>query len=124
MKQYLNITGSLQLPKDPRVLGELVEMAKSGLANWFTMEGSQEEGLRLVAVQDALTPGEEHQMLDFLWELGQRFGGKISGELEVWWPMAVDSGPQWWNLEPDGVLYITESDIVRGPKLPYKEKDR
>ena len=80
--------------------------------------------MHLVVVDDIISPGEDDDFLDFLKELGQEFQGKISGEFEVWWPMAVQSGPQWWSLEPDGTLYVQESDIVRGEKLPYKERDR
>jgi hypothetical protein len=124
LKQFLRIQGHLQIPRDLAVVQELIELARQGAANWFRAVPVPPElgGLQLEAVEDCLSPGEEHEFLDFLYMLGQKYTGKISGEFEVWWPMAIESGPQWWNLEPDGVLYITESDIIRGERKPYKEQ--
>jgi hypothetical protein len=124
MKRFLYLEGCLHIPRDPQIISELIELAKQGLAGWFKMESVAEEGggLLLKTREECLSPGEEHEFLDFLERLSQKYHGKIYGEFEVWWPMAVESGPQWWELSEDGTLYVTESDIVRGDRKPYKEK--
>lgn len=122
MNVFLHIQGVLSIPKDPQLVNEL---AQAGAARWFRMETQNLDGtpgLVLKPLENILTPGEENELLDFLKELGEKFPGKITGEFEVWWPMAVESGPQWWELAEDGTLFVQESDIVRGEKKKYKEK--
>lgn len=119
MKVFLHLEGMLNVPRD-LILEIGNNLASRGIINWF--RAVHEEGkLLLKPSLETLSPGEEHEFLDFLEELGQKYPGKIVGEFEVWWPMAVDSGPQWWELGEDGKVYVTESDIIRGEKKQYKE---
>jgi hypothetical protein len=121
MKAFLHIQGYLLVARDQQIIQELIELAKTGAGSWLkaTPVALDAYSIKLEAVEETLSPGEEHEFLEFLHMLGEKYPGKISGEFEVWWPMAVESGPQWWQLDKDGKLYITESDIIRGERAPY-----
>lgn len=118
---FLHIEGALSIPKDQQLI---LELAQLGATRWFRMEAVAEPkpGLVLRPIEDTLVPGDENEFLDFLKELGRMYAGKISGEFEVWWPMAVESGPQWWELDEEGKVFVQESDIIRGERKQYKER--
>lgn len=80
---------------------------------------TSKDGLALVVKENSLQPGDEDEFLKFLNELAKAVPS-VSGELEVWWPMAIESGPQLWKLAA-GKLLITESDIVWAEPQAYKE---
>lgn len=77
-------------------------------------------GICMKVQEDSVFPGQEDEFLNFLFEISQTLPGKVEGEFEVWWPGARESGPQWWTLEADGVLLITEGEVVRGEPQKYE----
>lgn len=122
----LSVEGELRVhgPTTQRMselLPSLLRVAKKH--NVQLVASTDETGLFFRLADNTLAPGDEEEFLAFLAEIGREFGGAVSGELEAWWPMCVSAGPQWWTLEENGKLFITESDIVRGEKKPYEVSD-
>lgn len=120
MTKFLYLDGYIRVPKEHLMeAGNL--LIERGILHLF--RAATDSGhLVLQPVPETLSPGEETEVLDLLELLGQRHPGQIVAHFEVWWPMVVDSGPQWWHLDDDGKVYVTESEIVRGDKKQYKKE--
>lgn len=79
-----------------------------------------EENFSYFAFPEGLVPGQEEDFLQFLYTLGKTLAGKALARIQVWWPMCPESGPQWWELDEWGKLYVTESEIVCGERKQYE----
>jgi hypothetical protein len=119
MKKHLHITGSFPVPtEDTTVLNTLYALVLKHSVPVQLVSGSK--GLQMEVTPEKLHPHEDADFLSFLAEVGKELPGKIVGELEVWWPMAVDTGPQWWTLDEAGKLFVSEGEITRGEPQPYE----
>jgi len=78
------------------------------------------EGFSMFGFPGGLLPGQEESFLQFLYTLGKTLPGKVLTRIQVWWPMCPESGPQWWELDELGNLYVTESEIVPGERKQYE----
>ena len=119
MKTYLVLEGALNVKSDAQTLMDLGQLTLKYLAPVKMMKNAEGQ-TTLVAVEEAICPGEEEAFLHFLYDVGQTMPGQVVGEFEVWWPMCIVVGPQWWKLNEAGQLTIQESDIVRGEEKPYE----
>jgi len=117
MKKFLAVDGALLVTPEMPVINTLYELALK--YDVQTQLVKKESGLSLVVGEDTLGVGEEGNFCEFLASIGRAVPGKVVGELEVWWPMALESGPQWWTLNEAGQLFVTESEIVRGEPALY-----
>lgn len=123
----LIVKGSLAVVDDPRVQAYITDRLSSlgDFDELFLFERKEDDqpsgALQFSVRAEVLDVGAETLLLQLLRDLGQAVPGRVVGELEVWWSGCVDSGPQWWILEPDGQLFIQESEVVRGEKNLYGE---
>jgi len=117
MSFFLHVTGGLSLPNDTKELAKLHELV---MKHYAPVELVSKNGLMLAVRPNSIEPGDEQTFFAFLYDVGKAFRGTVHGEFEVWWPMAVESGPQWWTVEPEhGRFTITESTIVREAPVEY-----
>lgn len=114
---FLNVSGGLNVPNDGSCMSTIVDLARKHHAHVVLVKRA---GLMLESIPNSIEPGDEGEFLRFLFELGKATLGQVHGEYEVWWPMAVESGPQWWSIEENGRLYVVESQIVRGAPQEYE----
>lgn len=117
MSFFLHITGGLSLPNDTKELARLHDIV---MKHHAPVELVARNGRLLAVRPNSIESGEEGLFLLFLYEVSKAFRGAVHGEFEVWWPMAVESGPQWWTIEPEhGRFTVTESTIVREAPVEY-----
>jgi hypothetical protein len=120
MKKFLCITGSFPIPttNGTSVFNSLYALTLKHHAPVQLVK--KEDGVHMEVTPDVLEPGDDYAFLAFLADVGKELPGQVVGELEVWWPMVVDSGPQWWSLDEAGKLFVTEGEITRGEPQPYE----
>lgn len=116
MREPLTISGMLTISTDPETLNKTFALSQAHEAHVQLVPLEPEGmGMRVLDVY----AGEEDRFLQFLIEVGKAAPGKVLGELEVWWPGARESGPQWWELDESGAVVITEGEVVRGESHVY-----
>lgn len=109
---HLHVQGQLwlrepnQSDEDIKKLGTLVSDNELPLAL-----GKDPDGKWRVVIT-GLEEGEEDHLLRNLALIGKELPGLLSGGFEVWWPFAVESGPQRWILDKGGKLCVYESSIT------------
>lgn len=62
--------------------------------------------------EDELDADLEEPFKHFLVRAGKELPGTLVGGVEVWWPFAIESGPQLWVISPEGHVFISESSVV------------
>jgi hypothetical protein len=109
----LQVTGRLRVtdPKPIRMeyLSELVAKFDAPIR----LVRDSHDGSFVVELKSltALHTSEEAHFKDFLLAVGRELPGLLVGFFEVWWKLAVEAGPQRWELTENGELLIHESRI-------------
>lgn len=115
---HLQVTGYFVV--QPNAPERAEKMANMLLDHQITfLQARREEDAITIIVED-LEPSDLDRLKSFLQLVGKTMPGFLIGEVEIWWPMCIDSGPQWVELRDTGELYVTESEIVRGEPQKYE----
>lgn len=112
----LHITADfLVTTETPQDIKDIEELLTALDVPWRLEEEETETGkeIHLKAITPQVDLEQELPIKRFLHAVGEARPGFLVGEVEVWWPFAVTSGPEWWALDADGVLWVIESELVR-----------
>lgn len=106
----LHIIGRLKINDTPEKMQRLAELVEEFEA---PVKLEQDHGWWL-APRD-VHADDEDTLKNFLARVARELPGLLVGSLEIWWPFAIESGPQKWEMDALGHLLVSESDITWAP---------